>query len=137
MDSDENFRQAKSNDDRTTTLGRFLRLTSLDELPQLINVLRGDMSIVGPRPAPLKYNEQHRGIIYRYMLRHKVKPGMTGLAQVNGCRGVTEALSKTELRTRYDLEYIDNWSLWLDLKIIAKTIALVFWDFVAWPSARD
>jgi putative colanic acid biosynthesis UDP-glucose lipid carrier transferase len=129
MDSDEEFVQAKTNDSRVTPLGAFLRRTSLDELPQLVNVLLGDMSIVGPRPAPLKYNNDHRGIIYRYMVRHKVKPGITGLAQVNGCRGETDSLDKTERRTSYDLAYIDNWSLWLDLKILWKTAIQMIWDF--------
>jgi putative colanic acid biosynthesis UDP-glucose lipid carrier transferase len=126
LDSDEEFVQAKRNDARITPLGAFLRRTSLDELPQFINVLAGDMSIVGPRPAPVKYNEEHRQIIYRYMLRHKVKPGMTGLAQVRGCRGETETLDKAERRTAYDLQYINNWSLHLDLLIILRTIGLVF-----------
>jgi putative colanic acid biosynthesis UDP-glucose lipid carrier transferase len=130
MDSDSQFVQAKADDTRVTPLGSFLRRTSLDELPQIINVLLGEMSFVGPRPAPLKYNEDHRGIIYRYMLRHKVKPGITGLAQVNGCRGETESLEKTARRTAYDLEYIDNWSLWLDLKIVASTAGQLIRDFV-------
>ncbi len=124
-DSDDDFRQAKTKDLRITPFGAFLRKTSLDELPQLMNVLRGEMSIIGPRPAPIKYNEEHRGLIERYMLRHKVKPGMTGLAQVNGCRGETETLRKTWERTRYDLDYIDNWSVWLDMKILAWTVWLV------------
>ena len=127
-DSDENFRQATGDDARITPLGRILRKTSLDELPQLMNVLRGEMSIVGPRPAPVKYNEDHRGLIERYMLRHKVQPGLTGLAQVSGCRGETQTLDKTEQRTRYDLDYIDNWSVWLDMHILARTIWLVLGD---------
>jgi putative colanic acid biosynthesis UDP-glucose lipid carrier transferase len=130
MDGDDEFLQAIANDVRTTPFGAFLRRTSLDELPQLMNVLFGEMSIVGPRPAPLKFNEQHRSAIYRYMLRHKVKPGITGLAQVNGCRGETETIEKTIIRTAYDLEYIDNWSLWLDVKIIARTAGQLIWDFV-------
>ena len=129
LDSDAEFVQAKRNDSRITPLGAFLRRTSLDELPQLINVLRGEMSLVGPRPAPVKYNEDHRRIIRRYMLRHKVKPGITGLAQVNGCRGETETLDKTERRTAYDLQYIDRWSLWLDIKILFRTAGQVLWDF--------
>ncbi len=131
MDNDAQFVQAKAGDARVTPFGSFLRRTSLDELPQIINVLLGEMSVVGPRPAPLKYNEDHRGIIYRYMLRHKVKPGITGLAQVNGCRGETESLEKTAIRTAYDLEYIDNWSLWLDLRIVLATAGQLIRDFVA------
>ena len=131
MDNDSQFVQARAGDTRVTPLGAFLRHTSMDELPQIINVLLGDMSIVGPRPAPLKYNEDHRGIIYRYMVRHKVKPGITGLAQVNGCRGETESLEKTARRTAYDLEYINNWSLWLDLEILIRTAGQLIRDFVS------
>ncbi len=130
MDNDSQFVQAKAGDRRVTPLGAFLRRTSVDELPQIVNVLLGDMSFVGPRPAPLKYNEEHRGLIYRYMLRHKVKPGITGLAQVNGCRGETESLEKTAQRTAYDLEYINNWSIWLDLKILFRTPIEIISDVV-------
>ena len=114
-------RQAKPNDARVTPFGNFLRKTSLDELPQFFNVLRGDMSIVGPRPHAVSHNEAYRTLINGYMLRHKVKPGITGLAQVKGFRGETNTLEKMEKRVNYDLEYIRNWSLSLDLKLIALT----------------
>lgn len=113
--------QAKKNDSRITPLGRFLRRTSLDELPQFYNVLQGRMSIVGPRPHAIAHNEQYRELVESYMRRHKVKPGITGWAQVNGYRGETDTLEKMEKRVEYDLYYIDNWSIWLDLKIIIMT----------------
>jgi putative colanic acid biosynthesis UDP-glucose lipid carrier transferase len=113
--------QATKNDSRVTKVGAFLRRTSLDELPQFLNVLRGDMSIVGPRPHAISHNELYRKKIMGYMLRHLVKPGITGWAQVNGWRGETDTLEKMEKRVQYDLEYIKNWSLWFDLKIIALT----------------
>ncbi len=133
-DNDEQFVQAKKNDPRITPLGAFLRRTSLEELRQFVSVLIGDMSVVGPRPTPVKYNEEHRRIIHRYMVRHKIKPGITGLAQVNGCRGETDTLLKTEMRTQYDLQYMSNWSLRLDLSILCKTFVMVLGDFR--PSAR-
>ncbi|HBS8461512.1 TPA: undecaprenyl-phosphate glucose phosphotransferase, partial [Klebsiella pneumoniae] len=105
-----------------TPVGKFLRSTSLDELPQFINALRGEMSIVGPRPHAVAHNEQYRSLIQGYMLRHKVKPGITGWAQINGWRGETDTLEKMEKRIEYDLEYIRNWSIWFDLKIIFLTI---------------
>lgn len=114
--------QARRNDPRITPLGSFLRKTSLDELPQFINVLQGQMSIVGPRPHAVAHNEQYRKLIHGYMLRHKVKPGITGWAQVNGWRGETETVDKMEMRVQFDLAYINNWSIWLDIKIIAMTI---------------
>ena len=114
--------QASRNDARVTRFGAFLRRTSLDELPQFINVLRGDMSVVGPRPHAVAHNEMYRGRIRGYMLRHKVKPGITGWAQVNGWRGETEILSKMENRIEHDLYYIDNWSLLWDLQIVFLTI---------------
>lgn len=116
------FRQASKDDARVTPLGAFLRKTSLDELPQLINVLKGDMSIVGPRPHPDVVNDSLRNKIQSYMLRHKIKPGITGLAQVSGLRGETPTLEKMEQRIEKDLEYIRHWSLWLDLKILFKTL---------------
>ena len=122
---DEEFRQARKSDPRVTPLGAYLRASSLDELPQLFNVLRGDMSIVGPRPHPLKLNETHRGQIDRFMLRHKVKPGITGLAQVNGFRGETDDGVKMARRVENDLTYIRQWSLWLDLKILLRTVIVV------------
>ncbi|MCB2020994.1 MAG: undecaprenyl-phosphate glucose phosphotransferase [Burkholderiaceae bacterium] len=120
--------QATKNDPRITRFGAFIRRTSLDELPQFINVLQGQMSIVGPRPHAVAHNEQYREIIKAYMVRHKVKPGITGWAQVNGHRGETETLDKMKARVEYDLEYLRNWSLGLDLQIIVRTIRLVFFD---------
>ncbi|WP_269844766.1 undecaprenyl-phosphate glucose phosphotransferase [Methyloprofundus sedimenti] len=117
-----NVRQAQKHDPRITKLGAFLRRTSLDELPQFINVLQGRMSIVGPRPHAVTHNEFYRGQIKGYMLRHKVKPGITGLAQISGFRGETNTLDKMEGRVRYDLEYIRKWSLWLDVKIVFLTV---------------
>ena len=125
-DNGERVAQAKKNDARVTRFGAFLRRTSLDELPQFINVLQGTMSIVGPRPHAVVHNEQYRKLIRGYMLRHKVKPGITGLAQVNGWRGETDTLDKMEKRIEYDLEYIQNWSLLLDISIIWKTIFVGF-----------
>ncbi len=121
METTEDFVQATKNDSRVTRLGGFLRRTSLDEVPQLFNVLMGDMSIVGPRPHPVALNEAYRDKIFGYMLRHKVKPGITGLAQVNGFRGETDTHDKMEHRIRYDIEYINSWSMWLDLAIIIRT----------------
>lgn len=117
--------QATKGDARVTKVGAFLRRTSLDELPQFLNVLQGRMSIVGPRPHAVAHNEQYRKLIKGYMLRHKVKPGITGWAQVNGLRGETETLDKMEARVRFDLDYLRNWSLWLDLKIIVRTVLVV------------
>ncbi|WP_127028992.1 undecaprenyl-phosphate glucose phosphotransferase [Candidatus Methylobacter oryzae] len=122
----ENIPQAQKGDKRVTALGAFLRRTSLDELPQFINVLQGSMSVVGPRPHALAHNEQYRKLIKGYMLRHKVKPGITGWAQVNGWRGETDTLDKMQKRIEYDLEYIQNWSLWFDLKIVVLTIVRGF-----------
>ena len=115
-------KQARRGDERVTPLGRFLRRTSLDELPQLINVLRGDMSLVGPRPHAVCHNEQYRLLIMEYMLRHKIKPGITGWAQVNGWRGETDTLRKMEYRVEHDLDYIRRWSPWLDLRILWLTV---------------
>ena len=117
-----NIQQATKNDMRITPFGNFLRKTSLDELPQFINVLQGRMSIIGPRPHAVAHNELYRGQINGYMLRHKVKPGITGLAQISGYRGETDTIDKMEGRIRYDLEYIRNWSLALDCKIFFLTI---------------
>ena len=123
---EDEFLQAKRNDIRVTKLGRLLRKTSLDELPQLINVLVGDMSIVGPRPHAVAHNEEFRGKVKGYMLRHKVKPGITGLAQINGYRGETDTDEKMVARIRYDVQYINNWSLWHDLVIVVKTPWVLF-----------
>lgn len=114
--------QAKQNDQRVTRLGGFLRRTSLDELPQFVNVLQGKMSIVGPRPHAVAHNEHYKELVPRYMLRHKVKPGITGWAQVNGFRGEIDRIEKMERRVELDLFYIENMSLWFDLKIILLTI---------------
>jgi putative colanic acid biosysnthesis UDP-glucose lipid carrier transferase len=117
--------QAKKNDARVTPFGGFLRRTSLDELPQFINVLQGRMSVVGPRPHAVSHNEQYRKLIRGYMIRHKVKPGITGWAQVNGFRGETETLDKMKARIEFDLAYLRNWSLRLDLAIVIKTVFVV------------
>ena len=122
MENDTLVKQATKNDVRVTKVGSFLRKTSLDELPQFFNVLSGKMSIVGPRPHAVAHNEQYRNIIEGYMLRHKVKPGITGWAQINGWRGETDTIDKMEKRIEYDLEYIREWSIWLDLKIILLTV---------------
>jgi putative colanic acid biosynthesis UDP-glucose lipid carrier transferase len=121
-------RQATKHDARITPFGAFIRRTSLDELPQFINVLQGRMSIVGPRPHAVAHNEQYRQLIKAYMVRHKVKPGITGWAQVNGHRGETDTIEKMQARVEYDLEYLRNWSLGLDLQIIVRTVRLVFFD---------
>jgi putative colanic acid biosynthesis UDP-glucose lipid carrier transferase len=124
----DSVQQATLHDIRITRLGAFLRRTSLDELPQFINVLQGRMSIVGPRPHAVAHNELYRGLIKGYMLRHKVRPGITGLAQVSGLRGNTEDLEDMRLRIEYDLEYLRRWSLALDLKIILRTSLVVLGD---------
>jgi len=118
--------QATRNDQRVTPFGGFLRRTSLDELPQFINVLQGRMSIVGPRPHAVAHNEQYRKLIKSYMIRHKVRPGITGWAQVNGLRGETETVDKMQARIEYDLDYLRHWSLKLDFQIIWKTLFVVF-----------
>ena len=114
--------QANENDPRVTQLGRFLRSTSLDELPQFINVLQGKMSIVGPRPHAIEHNAEYKEKIRFYMRRHKVKPGITGFAQINGWRGNTDTLHKMKKRVQYDLYYLENWTLGFDIKIIFLTI---------------
>ncbi|MFN6303733.1 MAG: undecaprenyl-phosphate glucose phosphotransferase, partial [Planctomycetota bacterium] len=125
MDDGLDVKQAIKNDPRVTEVGRFLRRTSLDELPQLFNVFWGSMSLVGPRPYAIAHNEQFRSLIRGYMLRHKVKPGITGLAQVLGSRLETDTVDKMRARIELDHRYIRDWSLWLDLKIMVKTIAVV------------
>ncbi len=120
--------QAKRDDARVTPVGRFLRRTSLDELPQLLNVLQGSMSLVGPRPHAVAHNEQYRKLIAGYMVRHKVPPGITGLAQVNGCRGETTTVEDMRRRVEYDLEYLRQWCWLLDVKILVKTCGLLFHD---------
>jgi putative colanic acid biosysnthesis UDP-glucose lipid carrier transferase len=121
-------KQATRHDSRITPFGAFLRRSSLDELPQFVNVLQGRMSIVGPRPHAVAHNEQYRELIRAYMVRHKVKPGITGWAQVNGLRGETETVDKMKARVEYDLEYLRNWSLGLDLQIILRTVRLMVFD---------
>ena len=120
--------QAKKNDSRVTRLGSFLRRSSLDELPQFFNVLQGRMSVVGPRPHAVAHNELYRKVIKGYMVRHKVRPGITGWAQVNGQRGETDTLEKMQARIDFDLDYLRNWSLQLDFYIVFKTIKLIFND---------
>ncbi|HUQ74983.1 MAG TPA: undecaprenyl-phosphate glucose phosphotransferase [Burkholderiales bacterium] len=121
----EVVKQATKNDSRVTPFGAFLRKSSLDELPQFINVLQGRMSVIGPRPHAVAHNELYRKLIRGYMIRHKVRPGITGLAQVNGYRGETETVEKMKLRIEYDLAYLRNWSLLLDMQILLKTLVVV------------
>jgi putative colanic acid biosynthesis UDP-glucose lipid carrier transferase len=128
LDDGSVVRQATRGDPRITPFGAFIRKTSLDELPQLFNVLLGSMSLVGPRPHAVAHNEQFRKIVQAYMLRHKVRPGITGWAQVNGHRGETDTVDKMAARVHYDLEYLRNWSLSLDLKIIARTVRVLLFD---------
>ncbi|MET4605084.1 Undecaprenyl-phosphate glucose phosphotransferase [Bradyrhizobium sp. JR4.1] len=118
--------QAQKNDPRVTAIGKWLRKTSIDELPQLFNVLKGDMSLVGPRPHAAAHNTEYEQIIGNYAYRHHVKPGITGWAQVNGYRGETRALEMMQKRVEYDLWYINNWSLWLDVRIIVGTLGVAF-----------
>ncbi len=125
MEDGERVVQATQDDPRVTKVGAFIRRTSIDELPQFFNVLQGHMSVVGPRPHAVAHNEAYRTVIKGYMVRHKVKPGITGWAQVNGARGETRTLQEMEDRIRYDLDYLRNWSLRLDMKIVLKTV-LVF-----------
>ncbi len=122
LENGDDVKQATKNDPRVTRLGALLRKSSLDELPQFMNVLQGRMSIVGPRPHAVLHNEEYRGQIDGYMMRHKIKPGITGWAQVNGWRGETDTLDKMQGRIEYDLEYIQNWSAWLDIKIVVLTV---------------
>ena len=122
------IRQASRTDNRITRIGGLLRRSSLDELPQLINVLQGRMSLVGPRPHAVAHNEEYRKLIKGYMVRHKVLPGITGLAQVNGCRGETSQLEEMEARVNYDLDYLRRWTPMLDIKIILLTVVKIFRD---------
>ncbi len=124
--------QAQRNDPRITRFGKFLRKTSLDELPQLFCVLAGSMSLVGPRPHAVAHNEMYRGLIDGYMLRHKVRPGITGWAQVNGLRGETNTLDRMQQRVAYDLEYLRHWSPWFDFKILWRTVAVIARDHNAY-----
>ena len=124
-DDGQKIEQAHKNDPRITKIGAFLRRSSLDELPQFINVLQGRMSVVGPRPHAVAHNELYRKLIKGYMLRHKVKPGITGWAQVNGLRGETEVLDKMQARIEFDLDYMQNWSIWFDGWIMVRTVWVV------------
>ena len=124
-------RQTGRGDARVTRVGRVLRRTSLDELPQFINVLQGSMSIVGPRPHALQTRAEGKSLdelVEHYAARHRVKPGITGLAQVNGLRGELDSAEKLRRRVDYDIEYIDRWTIWLDIEILLKTVPLVFYD---------
>jgi putative colanic acid biosynthesis UDP-glucose lipid carrier transferase len=125
LEDGRSIRQATIDDERVTRLGRLLRRYSLDELPQFVNVLQGRMSVVGPRPHAVAHNEMYRKLIKGYMIRHKVKPGITGWAQVNGLRGETSSLDKMQSRIDHDLDYLRSWSLQLDLWIALKTIFVV------------
>ena len=118
--------QASRHDPRKTRVGEFLRKTSLDELPQFINVFVGDMSVVGPRPHMVKHTQDYSKIIDKYMLRHLIKPGITGWAQVNGYRGETRELWQMKRRGEYDVWYIEHWNFWLDIKIIFLTVVNAF-----------
>jgi len=119
-------KQATKDDPRVTRVGRFIRRTSIDELPQFFNVLAGQMSMVGPRPHAVQHNQEYSSQIDAYLARHRIKPGITGLAQVRGFRGETAELEAMEMRVRYDMEYINNWSLWLDLTILVRTAFTLF-----------
>jgi len=128
QESNGEVKQATKDDDRMTRIGRFVRKTSIDELPQLFNVLAGTMSMVGPRPHAIEHNSDYDQRIRAYMTRHRIKPGITGLAQINGYRGETDTLDKMKKRVEYDMEYINNWSFWLDLEILLKTIPALLRD---------
>ena len=126
MNNDSDNKQARRGDDRITPIGRFLRKTSLDEFPQFFNVLKGNMSVIGPRPHMLKHTEQYSAIIDRYMVRQFLKPGISGWAQVNGYRGETEDPKLMEKRVEHDIWYMENWSSMLDVKIIFMTVINIF-----------
>jgi len=122
VNAESDINQAKTGDSRITPFGRWIRAWHLDELPQLFQVLKGEMSLVGPRPHMLAHTEEYRDLVDRYMLRHLVKPGLTGLAQVQGYKGEHD-LPSMEARVRADVYYLENWSLWLDLSVIIRTLA--------------
>lgn len=126
MNGEADMKQATKDDPRVTRVGRFLRKSNLDEMPQFLNVLLGHMSVAGPRPHPLRLNDQYRDIIDKYMVRHFVRPGITGWAQVNGLRGETRTPELMERRVELDVWYLENWSFWLDLRIIVKTVTNMF-----------
>ena len=117
-----NEKQAAKDDDRITKMGKFMRKTNIDELPQFFNVWMGDMSIVGPRPHMLKHTDDYSKLIKQYMIRHFLKPGITGWAQINGYRGETKTVKDMNDRVQYDLWYLENWSLWLDTRVIFLTV---------------
>jgi len=125
LDLNGKYKQTTPDDPRVTSIGKFLRKTNLDELPQFWNVIKGEMSLVGPRPHPTPLNEESKESIKYYMIRHLVKPGITGWAQVNGFRGETSNLEKMQQRIDHDIWYIENWSIWLDLQILIMTIWLM------------
>ena len=120
------LKQVVKDDKRVTSIGKYLRKYSIDELPQLFNVINGDMSLVGPRPHAVVHNELYKNKINGYIQRHSIKPGMTGLAQVNGFRGETKKLKNMQNRLKADMEYIQDWSLYLDIKILVKTFFIIF-----------
>jgi putative colanic acid biosynthesis UDP-glucose lipid carrier transferase len=128
QEQDGEVKQATKDDDRITGIGQFIRKTSIDELPQLFNVLSGKMSMVGPRPHAVEHNTSYDKRIRAYMTRHRIKPGITGLAQIHGYRGETDTLDKMKKRVEYDMQYINNWSFWLDLEILLKTIPALLRD---------
>lgn len=132
MEDGDDVRQATDGDPRVTTAGAFLRRTSLDELPQIWNVLRGDMSLVGPRPHAMVHDEKFGQMLESYANRHQMKPGVTGLAQVSGYRGETTTAQSVEARVEHDLRYIRNWSFWLDIKILFLTV----WTVIAGTNAK-
>jgi putative colanic acid biosynthesis UDP-glucose lipid carrier transferase len=126
INNDANLKQASKNDNRVTRLGRFMRKTSLDEFPQFFNVLKGDMSLVGPRPHMLKHTDDYSQLLDQYMVRHFAKPGITGWAQVNGYRGETRELEQMKGRVEHDIWYLENWNIWLDVKILMLTAYNMF-----------
>ena len=128
LDNAQDVKHATRNDPRVTPVGNFIRRTSLDELPQLLNVVRGEMSLVGPRPHAVAHDEYYATLIDGYLGRHRAKPGITGWAQVNGCRGEIHTLEDMRHRVELDLYYIDNWSLWFDFRILLRTLLICFWD---------
>lgn len=132
LEDGESVNQATRDDPRVTPVGRFIRRTSIDELPQFWNVLKGQMSVVGPRPHAVSHNEMYRKLVKRYMARHKVKPGMTGWAQVHGLRGETRDIEDMKRRVQYDLDYIQRWSPELDVRIVLKTLYIIFRDHEAY-----
>ena len=125
MNVDSDLKQVTRDDDRITALGKFLRKTSLDELPQFFNVLLGDMAVVGPRPHMLKHTEDYSRLLNEYMIRHYVKPGVTGWAQVSGFRGEIKEPEQLRKRIEHDIWYLENWSLWLDVKLLFQTLKVL------------